>query len=67
VVTVKQDADALRFEIADDGQGFESNGKPAGAGLENMTDCVAALGGTLEVSSRSGAGTRIAGTVPLGA
>jgi signal transduction histidine kinase len=55
----------LRFEIADDGRGFERNGTPAGAGLENMTDRIAALGGKLVVSSRSGGGTTVDGTVPL--
>jgi signal transduction histidine kinase len=65
VVTLSPEPDALRFEIADDGHGFDSNGKPAGAGLENMVDRIAALGGELRVSSRSGAGTTVSGTVPL--
>jgi signal transduction histidine kinase len=65
-VTLAEEAGALRFEVADDGRGFESsNGRPAGAGLANMADRIAALGGELRVSSRAGSGTTISGRIPL--
>ena len=35
-----------------------------GGGLTNMVDRVAALGGTLKVTSAPGAGTRVSGTCP---
>ena len=58
------DGDALRFEVRDDGGGF--NGEVAeGAGLTNMRDRLAAVGGELEITSVVGQGTVVTGTVPL--
>jgi signal transduction histidine kinase len=57
--------DALRFEVADDGVGFADGLAAAGAGLTNMSDRLGALGGSLEVDSAPGAGTRVRGTVPV--
>jgi signal transduction histidine kinase len=65
-ISLAGDADALRFEVADDGRGFETtNGHPAGAGLQNMADRIGALGGELRVTSRPGAGTTVSGTIPV--
>jgi signal transduction histidine kinase len=36
-----------------------------GTGVQGMNDRMAALGGTLEVSSEPGQGTRVTGTVPV--
>jgi signal transduction histidine kinase len=57
----------LRFEVRDDGPGFRQNGggKPSGAGLLNMRDRVAAIGGELEIVSAPGQGTRVVGSVPI--
>jgi signal transduction histidine kinase len=55
----------LRFEIVDDGPGFDPNSRQDGVGLQNMADRVAALGGELRVSSAPGAGTTVAGSIPL--
>jgi signal transduction histidine kinase len=55
----------LRFEVADDGRGFDPQDAHASAGLQNMRDRIAALGGTLDVHSRPGAGTTISGAVPV--
>lgn len=55
----------LRFEVRDDGIGFESAGEQAGAGLGNMSDRVEAVGGKLRIDSVPGAGTRVAGRVPM--
>jgi len=57
-------AQALHFTIGDTGCGFDPNGIPSGAGLNNMHDRVAAVGGTLTVDSRPSQGTRVHGTVP---
>jgi signal transduction histidine kinase len=67
-VTVRlwQESGALRFEVADDGAGFDPTSKGRGAGFINMSDRLGAIGGTLEVDSTPGAGTRVRGTVPLG-
>jgi signal transduction histidine kinase len=57
------DNGALRFEVRDDGGGF--NGKTAdGTGMTNMRDRLAAVGGELEITSVLGEGTVVAGTVP---
>ena len=55
----------LRFEVRDDGPGFSVDDAP-GAGLVNMRDRIAAVGGELEIRSSPGAGTAVVGTIPVG-
>ena len=57
-------AQALHFTVGDTGCGFDPNRTPSGAGLSNMHDRIAAIGGTLTVDSRPSHGTRLHGTVP---
>ena len=65
-VTVREDAGALRFEVADDGAGFDpASGAQQGHGFVNMSDRVGAIGGSLAVDSAPGAGTRISGRIQL--
>lgn len=66
-VTLCGSDDALAFDVSDDGKGFEVAHAQRGAGLTNMADRVDALGGTLEVSSSPGRGTRIAASLPAAA
>ncbi|HXF71599.1 MAG TPA: ATP-binding protein, partial [Actinomycetota bacterium] len=54
----------LRFEVEDDGRGFEPAATRRGTGLQNMSDRIEALGGVLEVDSVPGRGTRIHGRLP---
>jgi signal transduction histidine kinase len=56
----------LRFEVRDDGHGFDATSTGYGTGLQGMADRLAALDGTLEVSSSPGAGTTVTGRIPLG-
>jgi signal transduction histidine kinase len=63
-VRIWEDADALLFEVCDDGAGFVTNGLADGAGLTNMRDRLGAVGGTLRVESDGAHGTRIQGVVP---
>jgi signal transduction histidine kinase len=56
---------SLRFEVADNGVGFSDGVASRGAGLTNMSDRLGALGGSLQVESAPGAGTRVRGTVPV--
>ena len=61
------EAGNLRFEVDDDGAGFDPAGGAAGAGLTNMRDRIGAVGGTLRIESARGAGTHVHGAVPTGA
>lgn len=56
----------LALTIADDGVGFDADG-PAGTGLglTSMRERVDALGGTVEIRSRPGAGTTLEIRVPV--
>jgi signal transduction histidine kinase len=65
-VTIERRDEGLSFTIADDGIGFDPEG-PAGRGhgFVNMGDRVGAIGGTLEVDSAPGRGTRVSGVVPI--
>jgi signal transduction histidine kinase len=66
-VTIRlQHADGeLEFEVRDDGVGFEPNGATSsGSGLQGMADRLDAVGGTLEIASAPGEGTRITGRLP---
>jgi signal transduction histidine kinase len=55
----------LRFEVADDGRGFDAAAGTYGTGLQGMADRMDALGGGFEVRSSLGAGTTVAGAVPI--
>ena len=55
----------LTFEVADDGEGFDSPAAPPGSGLRNMRDRVESVGGTLAVQSSRGHGTLVRGVVPF--
>jgi signal transduction histidine kinase len=56
----------LRIEVADDGVGFDVAGVSGrGLGLPGMRERALAIGGTLQVRSRPGAGTTVRLDVPL--
>jgi signal transduction histidine kinase len=55
----------LRFEIRDDGRGFDPSATSYGTGLQGIADRLAALGGELVVTSAPGGGTAVAGRLPL--
>lgn len=59
-----EDNGDLRFEVSDDGAGFEPASAVNGTGLQGMADRLDAIGGSLEVRSAPGAGTTVIGTVP---
>jgi signal transduction histidine kinase len=54
----------LRFEVADDGQGFDPAVTRFGTGLQGMADRLDAIGGTLRIESRPGEGTTVTGRIP---
>ena len=62
VVKAVADEAVLLVEVSDDGAG---GADPAGTGLRGLVDRVEALGGALEVDSRTGDGTRVRATFPV--
>ena len=62
-VRVVEDGESLRVEIADDGIG---GAQPDGSGVRGLADRVEARGGTLTVTSPTGAGTRLVAEIPIG-
>jgi signal transduction histidine kinase len=54
----------VRVEIEDDGLGGAD--PSGGTGLRGLADRVEAVGGTLDVESPRGGGTRLAAEIPLG-
>ena len=63
VVRVTAPNGQLQFEVVDDGRGFDPVNVPPGSGLQNMADRLDALGGSLDVESAPGNGTRLKGVV----
>lgn len=61
-VTLRHDTSGLVCEVTDDGTGITSAG--VGAGLTNMADRIAAVGGQLRIDSAPGRGTTIRASVP---
>jgi signal transduction histidine kinase len=64
-VVLREDRRQLRFEVSDDGPGFDSAAAHLGTGLQNMRDRLGALDGRLSIVSAPGRGTVVAGSVPL--
>lgn len=54
----------LHVEVADEGRGYEP-GAAAPSGLSGLKDRLEALGGSLEVVTRPGEGTRLIGHLPV--
>jgi signal transduction histidine kinase len=68
-ITVRLDdrEGTLRFSVSDDGTGFDPSTASRGAGMQNMSDRIAAAGGSSEVDSTPGGGTTVRGAVPAAA
>jgi signal transduction histidine kinase len=65
-VRVWEERNELRFEVADDGAGFDAAGATVqGHGFVNMADRLGAIDGTLDVETAPGRGTRISGRIPV--
>jgi PAS domain S-box-containing protein len=67
VVDVKLDcsADGVTLELSDNGRGFNPNGSfPGHLGLQSMRERAVQLGGSLDVESSPGTGTRIHVRIP---
>ena len=64
-VRIVEEEGVLRFDVVDDGAGFDPRSARRGAGLTSMGDRLGALGGHLTVSAEPDRGTRVSGTIPL--
>jgi signal transduction histidine kinase len=64
-VRVFEKEGGLLFEVADDGPGFDPAAGGHGGGLTNMADRLGGIGGSLRIESSPGAGTCIAGAIPI--
>ncbi|MFL5735986.1 MAG: histidine kinase, partial [Actinomycetota bacterium] len=64
-ICVSAVGDELTFEVTDDGAGFDPSSTGYGTGLQGMADRLAALGGSLNVTSAPGDGTTVRGRVPV--
>jgi ligand-binding sensor domain-containing protein/signal transduction histidine kinase len=64
-LTLRVDADTLVVEVADDGRGLPADRDPTGNGLKNFRERMEAAGGTVEVESAPGQGTRLRFRAPF--
>jgi len=64
-VELQRTADRVAIVVRDDGVGGAELRTDSGAGLRGIADRVAAVGGTLSLTSRPGAGTTLRADVPL--
>jgi signal transduction histidine kinase len=64
-VSLRVDRETLVVEVADDGCGLPADIDPTGNGLKNFRERMEAAGGTVEVVSSPGRGTRLVFSAPL--
>ncbi|MFL5736853.1 MAG: histidine kinase [Actinomycetota bacterium] len=57
---------SVRFDVRDDGVGFDASSTGYGTGLQGIADRLSALGGRVAVRSAPGDGTTVAGELPVG-
>jgi signal transduction histidine kinase len=62
-VTLSQQDEDLVFTVVDDGAGFDPQTTDYGTGIQGMADRLAAVGGTIDLTSAPGQGTTVSGTV----
>jgi signal transduction histidine kinase len=63
-IRLAQEEGRLRFEVSDDGRGFDPQDRSIGSGIQGMADRLDAVGGTFEVRSVPSEGTIVSGSVP---
>jgi signal transduction histidine kinase len=66
-VTLCFNGQYLVFTVTDDGKGFDPATTQKGTGLQGIADRLGALGGTIDIISAPGHGTRLTGRVPTAA
>lgn len=64
-IDLNADDSELRFQVSDNGLGFDPVVTPRGSGIRNMADRVEAVGGELTIRSSPGQGTMLSGWIPI--
>lgn len=67
-VSAREDGDMIEVEVRDSGKGFDvasRNGEQAGFGLFSIEERISAFGGTLDIDSAEGKGSRFVIRLPL--
>jgi ligand-binding sensor domain-containing protein/signal transduction histidine kinase len=64
-VVVTYSAGEISICIADNGQGFDLSSRSAGVGLRSMQERISMVGGTLQIESKPGQGTRVSASAPI--
>ena len=62
-ILLREEADGVRFEVSDDGPGFDVAKATGGRGLQHMRDRMRLLGGRLWIVSQAGSGTVVSGAI----
>ena len=65
-ISLAGDQRQVMFTVTDDGPGFDPGRVHGRVGLRNMSDRLAALGGSCQVDSRPGRGTTVTGRIGFG-
>ena len=63
-IRLDESDEEIRFEVRDDGTGFDARRNADGRGIGNIRDRLAAIGGRVEIRSHPGQGTALSGIVP---
>jgi signal transduction histidine kinase len=64
LIEIKDHDRYVQVAVGDDGQGFDPHAKTTGFGLHSMRERAELLGGTLEIDSAPGRGTRVSAELP---
>jgi hypothetical protein len=64
-VWLGREADGVRLEVTDDGQGYDPGQTTSGMGIRYLEERARSVRGTLEIASAPGSGTRVTARVPL--
>lgn len=65
-IQLRERRGGLYFEVRDTGHGFDTHAPRVSGGIVNMRDRIGAAGGTIEILARTGRGTTVMGSVPVG-